>query len=338
MTSTPIMTATEQPKYCYIVTGANSGIGLEATKQLASYLHLRNEKSVTIYMLCRSEERTRAAMATIGTPDILQFLKFDGSDSAETIQNHCVDKLPDGIKVEGILLNAGGFGDNKKQQKDKKQQSSSTTSNNSLSKDDVPVASSIAQANLIGHAILIDRLLKADKIDSSTRIVASGSEAAFASGVPMDFDKADFDGILQGTASLGGIPGVEYGWTKALLALYWAAFARHHPDLFVVTVSPGSVTTTNLLRQGGVNPFLRTVSKMAMFLGGSHQESVAAKRYIDALLGEERASQESGSFWASRKGYTKDYGDVSNLTICKFLKDVTLQEKAWNAVRKFVPL
>ncbi|KAG7351887.1 hypothetical protein IV203_007935 [Nitzschia inconspicua] len=173
------MSETMPPKYCYIVTGANSGIGLEATKQLASYLHLRNEKSVTIYMLCRSEERDRAAMATIGTPNILRFLKFDGSDSAETIQNQ---------GTAGVVLG---------------------------------------------------RLCEA-----SSR------------------------------------PVCRYRLTR---------------------------------------------------------ESVAAKRYIDALLGEERPSQESGSFWASRKGYTKDYGDVSNLTICKFLKDVTLQEKAWNAVRKFVP-
>lgn len=331
--------------YCYLVTGANSGIGLEASKQLAQnlggYRHDKAHDDVTIYMLCRSKERARAAMEAIGKPKILRFLKFDATDSAETIQRDCVDKLPDDIKIKGILLNAGGFGDdklnNKKARNDKRQASSTSTDTTASLADEIPVACNIAQTNIIGHAILIDRLLKANKIDSSTRIVASGSEASFASGIQMDFQKADFEGILMGTTSLGIIPGVEYGWTKAILALYWAAFARHHPDLFVVTVSPGSVSTTNLLNQGAVPPFLRGVSKIAMFLGGSHTVSAAAKRYIDALLGEEDSSQVSGSFCASRKGYTENYGDVSTLKTGEFVGNLALQDKAWDAVNKFIP-
>jgi hypothetical protein len=257
--------------------------------------------------------------------EMLSFLKFDGGDDAQTIQKECLDKLPKDAIILGILLNAGGFGDAK--DKVKKQLRADTPGK-------TPGACSIAQSNLIGHAILVHLLLKSGKITSETRIVASGSEAAFAT--PMNLEKSSFEGILTGTAK-AGIPGAEYGWIKAILALYWAAFARHNADVFVVTVSPGSVPTTNLLSQGGVMPVLRGLSKMAMWVGGSHSEQDAAKRYLDALLGNQH-EQQSGSFWASRKGYVKDYGDVlqSDLKSAKFVGDSALQDKAWKAVNKFV--
>ena len=44
----------------------------------------------------------------------------------------------------------------------------------------------------------------------------------------------------------------------------------------------------------------------------------------------------SGSFFASRKGFIKDYGNVADHKNGKFCTDIELQEKAWDAVNQFL--
>ena len=100
--------------------------------------------------------------------------------------------------------------------------------------------------------------------------------------------------------------------------------------------------------------------------GGSHTAKEGAKRYIDVLLPcennnrtddddddddrntntrtKEPASSpppsplvpKSGSFFASRKGFIKDYGNVADHKNGKFCTDIELQEKAWDAVNQFL--
>lgn len=99
--------------------------------------------------------------------------------------------------------------------------------------------------------------------------------------------------------------------------------------------------------------------------GGSHTAKEGAKRYIDVLLpcdnknrtdddadadgnSNTRAKEPlssippspriptSGSFFASRKGFIKDYGNVADHKNGKFCTDIELQEKAWDAVNQFL--
>ena len=98
--------------------------------------------------------------------------------------------------------------------------------------------------------------------------------------------------------------------------------------------------------------------------GGSHTAKEGAKRYIDVLLPcdnknrtddadddgntNNRAKEPSssprslpriptsGSFFASRKGFIKDYGNVADHKNGKFCTDIELQEKAWDAVNQFL--
>mmetsp|Transcript_18937 Transcript_18937/g.38928 ORF Transcript_18937/g.38928 Transcript_18937/m.38928 type:complete len:340 (-) Transcript_18937:814-1833(-) len=333
----------------FFVTGASSGVGLEATRQLARGLSRQQQQqqqqqpnntndnndkvAPIIYLLCRSEEKAQAAIEdihkSIGESSSsnsnsiqLTFLEFDAYDDAETIRSSI--QLSRATKIGGILLNAGGFGE------------ATTTIDKKNSS-----SSNIAQLNIIGHVVLVHHLLSVGKTVKSTRIVAAGSEASFVTpGLTIDrYKTADFVAHLSPSMSMSKSNrmaiGTEYAWTKGILALYWAAFARHHPELFVVTVSPGAVSDTQLL--SNVPFLLRAVARMSQWscLGGSHTVQEGAKRYVDALLTATPA-ESSGDFLASRKGFSQDFGSVGTLAKGRFVTDVELQDKAWEAIQKFI--
>lgn len=305
----------------YLVTGANSGLGLEATRQI-----IRLEADAKIYLLCRSEQRAKRAMMELGSSKNLAFLPFDSNDPASTM----IDNLSSISEefIDGILLNAGGFGDGA----------------NPNEKIAAAGGSSTARLNLIAHAALVKHLLSQGKIKTGTRIVAAGSEGCFATpGFHLDWAKADLKAHLSGDVRSAG-PGLPYIWTKGILALYWAAFARRHntpdnnEDLYVVTVSPGSVTTTNFYQHGGATPVLKFFARLTSICMGSRSLEDGAKRFTDALLDTEDfdGNTPSGSFLAHRAGFSKDYGDVTQMKRGVVFGDATQQDRAWEAVESFL--
>lgn len=92
----------------YLVTGANSGLGLDASRQLSL---LPDTKMV--YMACRTESKALKAIDDIvrkanAPNDKLKFIKFDSSSTKRDIQ-HVIDDLAEGEKLDGLILNAGGM-------------------------------------------------------------------------------------------------------------------------------------------------------------------------------------------------------------------------------------
>ena len=335
----------------YFVTGANNGVGLEATRMLA--LHFsedhcfegddKNDEyfNTTIYLLCRSEAKAQTAIQDIASSlEILgtnfnnvnlRFMRFDAYDDEQTICKNielALQGQPDPLTIGGILLNAGGFGE--------KQSSNQRRTNETTNE-----ACGIAKLNLIGHVYLVKHLLSCCKQDASTRIVAVGSEAAFCTP-GTDFDNADFAAHLTGNVpAKDKLMGTDYAWTKGIIALYWAAYARHNPQLFVLVVSPGAIPSTKLLDQGRVSGALKAIARLSQCFGGSHTVRDGAQRCLWALLGtgpfdSSEATVSSGSFWASTKGFVKEFGNVANLPKGKFVADKVLQDKAWAAVQTIV--
>ncbi len=337
----------------YFVSGANNGVGLEATRMLA--LHFAEDHyfegenrgddgaNATIYLLCRSEGKARSAiqdiessLESLGTnPNHvrLRFMKFNAYDDERTIRKNvelALQDEPNPPTIGGILLNAGGFGEKH-------------SSNQRPTKEATNEACGIAKLNLIGHVHLVKHLLSCCKQDSSTRIVAVGSEAAFCTP-GTDFDNADFEAHLKGTVpSKDKMMGTDYAWTKGILALYWAAYARNNPHLFVLVVSPGAIPSTSLLDQGRVSGALKAIARLSQCFGGSHTVRDGAQRYLWALLGtgpfdlsETTITVSSGSFWASTKGFAKEFGNVATLPKGKFVENKVLQDKAWEAVQTIV--
>jgi NAD(P)-dependent dehydrogenase (short-subunit alcohol dehydrogenase family) len=320
---------------------------LESTRQLA--LHFSGEthtnKQTTIYLLCRSEEKAKAAIEDIqktvrdtrGTNAEnvrLEFARFDACDDPETIRKSVAFPSEKPPTIGGILLNAGGFGDTK------------TPDRLPTNAGSGPTACPIAKLNLIGHVVLVRHLLKMCPTDAKTRIVAVGSEACFATP-GIDYRTADFSAHLTGTVpKTDRWMGTDYAWTKGILALYWAAYARHHPQRYVLIVSPGAVPSTNLLDQTSVSPFLKGIARITQWgcFGGSHTVEAGAERCTDALLGKgvfagtaDGTPPTTGSFWASTRGFARDFGNVASLSKGRFVADIELQDKVWAAVHAFVP-
>jgi NAD(P)-dependent dehydrogenase (short-subunit alcohol dehydrogenase family) len=325
----------------FLITGANSGCGLEGARQLAVHFAsinvLDGSSKTKIYLLCRSEAKARQAITDIGANSI-NFLLFDANDDSDTIKQNVVDKIPENEVIAGIVLNAGGFGDIPSSLEGQTMKSAEKSNCGHAKK-----ACSIAQANIVGHAILVDQLSKNGKFGPAARIIAVGSEGVLAPGASMDWKNANMEERILGTVRT---PNLDYGWIKGILALYWRAFARHHPEVYVLTVSPGAVGSTNLLVQGGSTPTLRLFSRLFMFFLGSHSVQVGAKRYVDALLDRDMPASTStsnieeklpsGSVLLFRKGFTKDYGCIDQLEKGKFVTDTALQDEAFVVVNQFV--
>jgi NAD(P)-dependent dehydrogenase (short-subunit alcohol dehydrogenase family) len=294
----------------YLITGATSGIGLEAARQVAEH-----DASAKIYLLCRSPEKASLVIRDLGHPN-LHFLLFDACDRS-SITNMMIEE----DVIDGILLNAGGFGPD------------GTGKEKAASG-----ATLLAEMNLIGHAALIQHLLATNKIRKGrTRIVASGSEAAL--GVPgpkFNWLTADFAARLRGEK----YDVTAYGWCKGILALYWGAFARH-THIYVVTVSPGAVQGTDFYKARAMPWAIQQISKLVVCVYGSHSVQDGAKRYVSALLdlgeGDGGFDYPSGSFLASCKGYTQDFGDVATRHgNGGAFSNVELQDRAWEAVQSFL--
>ena len=92
---------TDQSGRFVVITGANSGIGLEATRQLA-------ERGADVLMACRSEAKATAAQQQLGSSRV-SVARLDLADQASIA--HFADELSSsGRRIDVLVNNAGVMG------------------------------------------------------------------------------------------------------------------------------------------------------------------------------------------------------------------------------------
>ncbi|CQD02911.1 dehydrogenase/reductase [Mycobacterium lentiflavum] len=302
----------------FLITGANAGLGKDAARQLA----LRDDVS-TIYLACRDEAKARAAQADLqritGT-SVFEIVIMDTSDLASVRAAVTAIDRP----LRAVLLNAGGMG------------------------GPTPFAhtadgvTTMFAVNVLGHVVLLECLLAAGLLTSTA--VLTGSEAA--RGVPklrikrptFDTHSVDeFTSVIDGSFFNGRKrdPMLAYGQAKYLGALWMSALARQHPELRLLTVSPGNSTGTEATRD--LPAVLRVLMQRVMprvgpLFGISHPVDVGAKRLVDGLVG---GSLDSGRFYASAQN-TISGPLVDQATIVADFADDTIQDHAYAAIHAFL--
>lgn len=299
-----------------LITGANAGLGLECTRQMAM-----QEGVQKIYMACRNETKALAAKAILEAEtgrSIFEILLMDVMD----LDSVCAAVATLDSPIDAVVLNAGGMGG---------------TNPNALTSDGV---THIFAVNVLGHAVLVDQLLERQLITSV--VLYAGSEAARGiskMGVPRpDLETSsvkEFISIANGSKfTSNSDPMVIYGTVKLTAALWMASMARQNPHIRFITVSPGGTTGTN-----GMDdlPFLKKVFfkyiggvLMPMF-GMMHGVEVGAKRYIDGLMDPKF---KTGRFYAS-KGGSPTGPVVDQATLFPDLDNPSFQNNANQAVHQF---
>lgn len=303
-----------------LITGANTGLGKDVARQLA----ILGEYD-TIYLACRNEARAQAAKADLQrltARSVFEILLVDTADLASVRSAVATIKEP----LEAVVLNAGGIGGRTPM---------------ALTAEG---ATTIFVSNVLGHVVLLEQLIDNGMVTSSA--VLTGSEAAC--GVPklrmkrslfVTHSVDEFVSVIDGSYFRARKLdlGLAYGRVKYLGALWMSALARKHPELRLVTVSPGNTSGTEAFRDLRRVPrvVLRYVVMpyIAPVFGIAHTLDVGAKRLVDAVTDE---SWESGVFYASApKALTGPLIDQAGI-VGDFASDV-IQDHAYDAIHRFIP-
>jgi NAD(P)-dependent dehydrogenase (short-subunit alcohol dehydrogenase family) len=301
-----------------LITGANSGIGKDVARQLA----LRAEVS-TIYLACRNETKANAARA--------QLEAVTGKTIFEVVVMDVAD--PDSVRralktldrpLDAVIMNAGGTGGRTPM---------------TLTPEGV---TEMFASNVLGHVVLLETLLAERRLTQVA--LFAGSEAA--RGVPKlrikrpGFTRSSADElatVIDGSYFRDRKFDLmlAYGQTKYLGALWMSALARRHPDLRLITVSPGNTAGTEALSAMPLP--MRITGKYVLpvvgpTLGVGHKLDVGARRFVTAI---NDPSLRSGVFYASAANkITGPLVDQSD--IFPDLGNETCQDNAHEAIHRFI--
>lgn len=211
-----------------LVTGANTGLGLEVAKQCA-------QAGATVLLGCRDDAKCAAAAAAIvqstrAPPDRLRPFRLDLNDLSQV--DLAADALLRSEPALHVLINNAGVATQFPQP--------------ALSRDGIEIT---FQTNYLGHFLLTTKLIpllqataRATGVPSRVVHLTSGAHrAAPAEGVPLSKN-----GIND--ANIG--PVARYGMAKLASLAFSAELARRHPrSILSNAVHPGVVATCMIRKQ-----------------------------------------------------------------------------------------
>jgi len=301
-----------------LITGANIGIGKEAARQLA----LKKETKKVI-LFCRNQAKAEAAKKDLEEKTgkkIFEIIIGDVSD-ANSVRK-AVEKIKE--PIDAIILNAGGL------------------VGKTAGKVTPSGMNELAATNVLGHVILVEELIKHDKLKKTVLLASTesvrGVKQMGMKPVSMKTSSVDeFAAVLDGSYFGDKFDAMQaYGYVKYVATMWMFSMARKYPDLKFVAMSPGSTSGT----QGPDNfpPIIKFVMRYFMMpivmplIGMVHKLEVGAKRFVDGISDER---YKSGIFYASKEG--KMTGEVVDQgTFFVDLKNNSFQENADRAIHRFI--
>lgn len=302
------------PGKTVLITGANVGIGKDVARQLA----LRPDVG-RIYLACRNKDRATTAKADLETVTGRGIFHIILMDVADLGSVRAGLTAIDGT-LDALVMNAGVIGNKRLLE---------------LTADGV---TELFATNVLGHAVLLEGLLAQNRLGEVAVFVASEA----ARGIPkLGFKRPTFVStstnelttVIDGSYFAGRKydRNLAFGQVKYIGALWMAYLARQHPNLRLLTVSPGNTTGTEAA--AGAAPPLRFVAKHVMpHLGISHDLEVGSKRLVDAVTDP---TLSSGVFYASAaKKLTGPMVDQAE--IFPDLANHSFQDHANEAIHRFI--
>jgi NAD(P)-dependent dehydrogenase (short-subunit alcohol dehydrogenase family) len=301
-----------------LITGANAGLGKEAARQVA--LLPETEKVILAVRNVQKGEVAKKELEQKTGKDIFELLIIDVSD-LDSVRN----AIPQIEKpIDAVILNAAGMGGRTPRAKTK------------------AGVTTIFAANVLGHALFVEELLKEDKLKNV--VMYASSEAVRGvkrMGIPRPDLKSssaeEFASIFDGSWFGEKIDQMQaYSLVKYGATLWMSKLAREYPNIKFISMSPGGTRGTNAMDD--IPAPMKIMFKYIMFpfvmpmMGLIHSLETGARRYVKATTDE---SLESGVFYASQGSGTTG-PVIDQATIFPKLADTRVQDNAYEAVHRFL--
>ncbi len=312
-------TANKNGKKIALITGANVGLGKEIARQFAA-----GGEYGKVYLACRNKVKAEAAKKDLEQATgkrVFEIIIMDVSKPASV--RAAAASLDQPIDV--LIMNAGTAGNK---------------TNINLTPEGV---TQVFSTNLLGHVVLLDELLKAEKLTSAA--VFLGSEAArgvkqigIKKPVFKTYSVDEFASVADGSFFAGKKRDamMAFGQVKYLGAMWMSSVARKNPELKIITVSPGNTKGTDASNHLPLP--LKLLIQYVMFpvvmplMGIIHDLQTGAGRIVRSV-GDPKIL--SGKFYASAAG--KLTGPlVDQSTIRPEMNNEAYQDNANRAIHRFI--
>ena len=301
-----------------LITGANAGLGKETARQLAL-----KQETKRIILGCRNQQKADAAKKELEKStgkEVFEILIMDVS-SIDSVKK-AVYNLNGA--VDAVILNAGGMG------------------GRTPEKMTPSGMNELAATNALGHVVLVDELIKANKIN---KIVMLASSEAARGIKKMGMNRPtlqtnsteELASILNGSYFGEKFDAMQaYGHVKYVATLWMSSMARKHPSIKFVSISPGA--TSGTAAADNAPPAVKFMFKYIMMpivmplRGMIHKLDKGAARFVDAISSEK---YQSGGFYASEEN--KVVGKlVDQFKIYPVMANKEFQDNANEALHKFI--